>query len=74
MKNLTRTVDFGIAVWALRGAFVAGKLTPMGAILLLPTAIALARDGIGLARDGAQYLRERQRNDKRLKSVVTRVR
>ena len=63
MKNLSRTVDFGLAVWALRGAFVAGKLTPMGALLLLPTAISLARDG-------AQYLRER----KRLKSVVARVR
>ena len=70
MKNLTRTVDFGLAVWALRGAFVAGKLTPMGALLLLPTAIGLARDGIGLARDGAQYLRER----KKLREVVRSVR
>ena len=69
MKNLTRTVDFGLAVWALRGAFVAGKLTPMGAVLLLPTAITLARDGINLARDGAQYLRER----KKLKSVIKSV-
>jgi hypothetical protein len=69
MKNLTRTVDFGLAVWALRGAFIAGKLTPMGAILLLPTAITLARDGIGLAREGAQYLKER----KRLKSVIKSV-
>jgi hypothetical protein len=69
MKNLTRTVDFGIAVWALRGAFVVGKLTPMGALLLLPTAITLARDGIGLAREGAQYLKERRK----LKGVVTRV-
>jgi hypothetical protein len=34
-------------VWALRGAFVAGRLTPIGTLLLLPTAIALARDGIG---------------------------
>lgn len=69
MKNVTRTVDFGLAVWALRGAFIAGKLTPMGALLLLPTAVTLARDGIGLAREGAQFLRER----KKLKSVVTRV-
>jgi hypothetical protein len=69
MKNLTRTVDFGLAVWALRGAFVAGKLTPMGAVLLLPTAITLARDGINLARDGAQYLKER----KKLKSVIRAV-
>ena len=69
MKNVTRTVDFGIAVWALRGVFVAGRLTPMGALLLLPTAITLARDGIGLAREGAQYLRER----KNLKSVIRAV-
>ena len=70
MRNLTRTVDFGLAVWALRGAMVAGKLTPMGAILLLPTAIALARDGVSLAREGARYLKER----KRMRAVVVRVR
>jgi len=70
MTGLSRTVDFGIAIWALRGAMVVGKLTPMGALLLLPTAIGLARDGIGLARDGAQYLRER----KKLRGVVRRVR
>ncbi len=70
MRHLTRTVDFGLAVWALRGAMVAGKLTPMGALLLLPTAIGLARDGVSLAREGARYLKER----KRLRAVVVRVR
>ena len=70
MKNLSRTVDFGLAVWALRGAFVAGRLMPMGALLLLPTAVSLARDGLSLARDGAQYLRER----KKLRQVVRAVR
>ncbi len=70
MRNLTRTVDLGLAVWALRGVLVAGKLTPMGAILLLPSVISLARDGFGLAREGAQYLKER----KKLRAVVRRVR
>ena len=70
MKHLTRTVDFGLAVWAFRGAMVAGKLTPMGALLMLPTAICLARDGFGLARDGARYLKD----CKELRKVVTRVR
>lgn len=69
MGNFTRTVDFGLAVWALRGAMVAGRLTPMGALLLLPTAVVLARDGIGLARDGARYLKERRELRRVIKSV-----
>jgi len=60
MSGLRRTVDLGLAAWALRGALVAGKLTPIGVILLLPTAIALTRDGLSLARDGAEYLRHRR--------------
>jgi hypothetical protein len=63
VKNLSHTVDFGLAVWALRSAFVAGRMTPMGALLLLPTAVSLARDG-------AHYLRERRK----LRQVVRRVR
>ncbi len=70
MRTLTRTIDLGLAAWALRGALMAGKLTPMGALLLLPTAIGLARDGISLARDGRHYLRER----KKLRTVIRAVR
>ena len=60
MNGIRRTVDLGLGVIALRTALIAGKLTPLGVILLLPTAISLAREGAALARDGARYLRTRR--------------
>lgn len=70
MNGLRRTVDLGLAAWALRGALVAGKLTPVGLVLLVPTAIALARDAAALARDGSEFLRHRRR----LRRFIRRVR
>jgi hypothetical protein len=60
MNGIKRTMDLGLAAWALRGALVAGKLTPFGVLLLVPTALTLVRDGAALVRDGSEYLRHRR--------------
>ena len=75
IENAVHDPDGAVTVghqsgFTLRGALVAGRLTPLGALLLLPSAIVLARDGISLARDGRNYLRER----KKLRSVIRAVR
>jgi len=70
VNGIRRGVDLGLAAWALRGALVAGKLHPLGLILLLPTAISLARDAAALARDGSEYIRHRRR----LRRFIVRVR
>jgi hypothetical protein len=70
MNGFKRTIDLGLAAWALRGALVAGKLTPFGALLLVPSAITLVRDGAALLRDGSEYVRHRRQ----LRRFIRRVR